>query len=95
MKIAPLVVAALLLAASLAAASVIDLSTITCKDFLQSSKDDVGVTLAWLDGYYKGEDDPPIIDTDRFVANARKLGEYCAAHPEVGLITATDHLFGN
>ena len=71
----------------------IDLSTWTCHQFQSASKDDVGVILAWLDGYYKNEDDPPVIDTDQFVANAKKLGDYCAAHPDIGLITATDKLF--
>jgi len=71
----------------------IDLSTWTCKQFQSASKDDVGIILAWLDGYYKQEDDPPVIDTDQFVANAKKLGEYCTAHPDAGLITATDKLF--
>jgi acid stress chaperone HdeB len=71
----------------------IDLSTWTCKQFISASKDDIGVVLAWLDGYYKDEDDPPVIDTTKFVDNAKKLGEYCAAHPDIGLITATDKLF--
>jgi acid stress chaperone HdeB len=71
----------------------IDLSTWTCRQFQAANRDDVGVILAWLDGYYKDEDDPPVIDTTHFVANAKKLGEYCSAHPEIGLITATDKLF--
>jgi acid stress chaperone HdeB len=71
----------------------IDLSTWTCKQFQSASQDDIGVILAWLDGYYKDEDDPPVIDTTKFVDNAKKLGEYCAAHPDIGLITATDKLF--
>jgi acid stress chaperone HdeB len=71
----------------------IDLSTWTCHQFQSASKDDIGVILAWLDGYYKDEDDPPVIDTTQFVANAKKLGGYCAAHPDIGLITATDKLF--
>ncbi|HUC50974.1 MAG TPA: HdeA/HdeB family chaperone [Xanthobacteraceae bacterium] len=71
----------------------IDLSTWTCKQFQSASKDDIGVILAWLDGYYKDEDDPPVIDTTKFVDNAKKLGEYCTAHPDIGLITATDKLF--
>jgi acid stress chaperone HdeB len=70
-----------------------DLSTWTCKQFQSASRDDIGVILAWLDGYYKDEDDPPVINTTQFVANAKKLGEYCTAHPEMGLITATDKLF--
>jgi len=76
-----------------AVADDIDLSTWTCHQFQSASKDDIGVILAWLDGYYKDEDDPPVIDTTQFVANAKKLGQYCAAHPDIGLITATDKLF--
>lgn len=85
--------AGLLIGASSAFATEIDLSTWTCQKFQSASKDDVGVILAWLDGYYKGENDPPIIDTDKFVENAKKLGEFCSAHPDMGLITATDQLF--
>lgn len=50
-------------------AAEIDLSTWTCRKFQSASKDDVGVILAWLDGYYKGENGRPIIDTDKFVQN--------------------------
>jgi acid stress chaperone HdeB len=71
----------------------IDLSTWTCKQFESASKDDIGIILAWLDGYYKDEDDPPVINTTQFVANAKKLSDYCSAHPDIGLITATDKLF--
>ncbi|QIB32712.1 HdeA/HdeB family chaperone [Ancylobacter pratisalsi] len=72
----------------------IDLSTMTCAEFLQSDKTEMMLTLAWLDAYYKDVDAPPVIDTDKFVANAGKLGDYCAANPTIGLITATDELFG-
>jgi acid stress chaperone HdeB len=85
--------ASLLLCCNAASAADIDLSTWTCQKFQSASKDDVGVILAWLDGYYRGDDDPPVINTDKFVANAKKLGEYCSAHPDIGLITATDQLF--
>ena len=78
---------------SAAAAGVIDLSTRTCKQFQQSGDDEIKIILAWLDGYYKDEKDPPIIDTDKFVANAKKLGEFCATHPDVDLIDAADKLF--
>jgi acid stress chaperone HdeB len=71
----------------------IDLTAWTCKQFMSASKEDVGVILAWLDGYYKEEDDPPVIDTVELVAHAKKLGEYCAAHPNDALIDATDKLF--
>jgi acid stress chaperone HdeB len=85
--------AGLLLCGNAAFAEDIDLSTWTCKKFQAADKDDIGVILAWLDGYYRNDDDPPVINTDQFVANAKKLGQYCAEHPDLGLITATDKLF--
>jgi acid stress chaperone HdeB len=74
-------------------ASEIDLSTWTCKEFQSAAKDQVTLILAWLDGYYRAEDDPPIVDTTQLDANAKKLDAYCAAHPDTKLITAADTLF--
>ncbi len=71
----------------------IDLSAWSCNKFMSASKEDVGVILARLDGYYKEEDQPPVINTEDLVSKARKLGEYCAAHPNTSLIDATDKLF--
>ena len=76
-----------------ASATSIDLSTWTCAKFQAANKDDIGVILAWLDGYYKEEDEPPVIDTAALVVKAKKLGQYCAEHPDSDLISATDKLF--
>ena len=76
-----------------ATAADIDLSSWTCRKFQTAGKDDVTVILAWLDGFYKQEDDPPVIETSQFSSNAKKLNDYCATHPDAGLITATDKLF--
>jgi acid stress chaperone HdeB len=92
-QICAAVLALPLLATSPASAEMLDLSTITCKDFVAGSKERIGVMLAWMDGYYRDEDDPPILDFDRFNKNAERLGAYCASHPSVGLITAADSLF--
>jgi acid stress chaperone HdeB len=87
------IVIGLLAGGTSASATSIDLSTWSCAKFQSADKDDIGVILAWMDGYYRGEDDPPVIDTEKFIANAKKLGEYCSAHPETGIITAADELF--
>ncbi len=86
--------AASLLVSFPAAAEKIDLSTWTCSKFQSSSKDEIGIILAWLNGYYRDDDSPAVIDTEKFVADAKKLGEYCAANPELGLITAADKVLG-
>ncbi|GJE61791.1 HdeA/HdeB family chaperone [Methylobacterium trifolii] len=89
-----LIVVCVLCLASPALAERIDFSTTKCKQFLASDKQEIATTLAWLDAYYKAENDPPILDTDKLVTNAKTLAEYCSANPEIGLITATDKLFG-
>lgn len=87
-------VAAMMASLTPAAAEKWDLSTMTCEQFINSDKTTISVILSWLDGYYKDEDSPPVIDTDAFVQNAEKLAVYCATNPQIGLITATDKLFG-
>jgi acid stress chaperone HdeB len=76
-----------------AAAQVLDLSTIECKDFVTSSKENIGVILAWMNAYYKDEDDPPTLDFGKMGKDAERLGAYCGANPEIGLMTAADSLF--
>lgn len=92
-RVAGVLALGLAVASTPAFATSIDLSTWTCAKFQAAPKDDIGVILAWMDGYYRSEDDPPVIDTEKFVANAKKLGEYCAKHPDIGLITAADEVF--
>jgi acid stress chaperone HdeB len=75
-------------------AVVIDLSMMTCQEFLATDKDEIRIIWAWLDGYYKDEQDLPIMDTNTMVDNLKKLNEFCAANPTVRLITVTNRLFG-
>jgi HdeA/HdeB family len=42
-------------------AVVIDLSKMTCQEFLASNKDEIRTIWAWLDGYYTEEQDAPMI----------------------------------
>jgi len=88
-------IAALIASLTPAAAEKWDLSTMTCKQFVDSDKETIGVILTWLDAYYKDEDAPPVIDTDKFVNNAEKLGGYCGMNPSLGLITASDSVLGD
>jgi acid stress chaperone HdeB len=83
------------LAVSPAVAQSLDLSTIKCKDFLESGKDNIAVVITWLDGYYKDKDDPPIIDFAKFGKNTEKLAKYCVENPANGLITAADKTLGS
>ncbi|MDF0583706.1 HdeA family protein [Bradyrhizobium yuanmingense] len=86
--------AALSLASMLAHAVKWDLSTMTCKQFLESGEDNMGVVLTWMDGWYKGDEDNAIIDTDVFIENAKKFGSHCGQNPTVSVVTAADEILG-
>lgn len=75
-----------------AQAVVLDLSTMSCKQFIDSGKDSISMVLTWMDGWYKGDSDEAIIDTDVFVANAKKFGEFCAANPTVSIVNAAEKI---
>ena len=76
------------------AADSLDLSAIKCQEFLGSGKDNIAMIITWLDGYYKDQDDPPILDFTKFAADSEKLAKYCAENPSIGLITAADKTLG-
>ena len=89
-----LLAAALLLSAAPAQAVVLDLSTMTCKQFIEGGDDEIKMVLTWMDGWYKGDEDEAIIDTEVFVANAKKFGAFCAANPNISIVNAAEKILG-
>ena len=81
-------------AAPARAAEQLDLSTVKCSQFLQSSKENISLILMWLEGYYAEEDAPPVVDFEQMGENGKRLGEYCGKNPEHSVITAADKVIG-
>jgi acid stress chaperone HdeB len=52
------------------------------------------MVLTWMDGWYKGDEENAIIDTDVFVENAKQFGSYCGKNPNVSIVTAADEVLG-
>jgi len=74
---------------------VIHLTEITCKTFLEELKpEERRVIVAWLQGYYLPEHDPPVIDVDKLSSDNAKLREHCLNSPEDDLMTAAEAVFG-
>jgi acid stress chaperone HdeB len=92
--VAMLFAAGLALPSAPADATVLDLSTMTCKQFVEGGEDEIKMVLTWLDGWYNGDEDEAIIDTDVFVASAKKFGSFCAANPTISIVTAADRILG-
>ncbi len=80
--------AAMLWTAAPARAEQLDLSTIKCKEFVNSGKENIGLILMWLEGFYSDQDAKPIVDFDKMASDGQKLGEYCGKNPDHSLITA-------
>ena len=91
---ASLFAAAVVMPSVPARAVVIDLSTMSCKQFIESSPDEIKMVLTWMDGWYKGDSDEAIIDTEVFVANAKKFGTFCAANPAISIVNAAEKILG-
>ena len=89
-KLSMMLVASALLAPLPAGAQQLDLSTVSCKDFVTSDKETIGFILMWLEGYYSEQDAKPIVDFDKMKGNGGRLGDYCGKNPTHSLITAAD-----
>lgn len=79
-----------LLMASAASAQDIDFAKISCKDFISAPKDQIGIILVWLEGYYTKENDPPILREAKMTKDAKNLGEYCATNGDHDIIKAAE-----
>ena len=73
--------ALLMLPTAPARAEVLDLSTMSCKQFVESGDDMIKLVLIWMDGWYKGDSDEAIIDTEVFAQNAKKFGSLLRGQP--------------
>ena len=74
---------------------VIHLTEITCKVFVEAMKpEEHRIIVAWLQGYYLPEHDPPVIDVDKLSSDNAKLREHCLNSPEDDLMTAAEAVFG-
>ena len=85
---------AMALSSAPAHAVVLDLSTMTCKQFVEGEPDEIKMVLTWMDGWYKGDSDEAIIDTEVFVANAKKFGTFCRANPNISIVNAAENILG-
>jgi hypothetical protein len=88
---AALFFAALFVVIPAADAQSLDLSKITCKEFLDSDKTRKDLIIAWLDGYYLDQNTMgPVMKLDKFAADLQKLSDYCSPNPALDLIAAAE-----
>jgi acid stress chaperone HdeB len=83
-----------LVAAPVAQAQVtIDISKITCDQFLGYKIINPNDIAMWLSGYYNAQRGNTIIDTETLAAQKSNLQEYCLRNLKVPVMQAIDTLF--
>jgi acid stress chaperone HdeB len=87
-------IAAAVFAAHGANAQALDLSAISCKQFIELPKDTAAAITMWLDGHLTDEEDPAVLDLDRIKIKAERLAALCAQNPQVSLMTAAEEVMG-
>jgi acid stress chaperone HdeB len=83
--------AALLAAASAWPANaqvVIDMSLITCKQFLSSDADRRDLIASWMSGYFSASKSLNMLDFRYVERNSRVISKYCRAHRDETLMSA-------
>ena len=97
MKAARTLAASLALAAMLSAApanaQVVNLSKMSCKEFLTTGKDGITFIWAWLYGYYADQDADPIIDFGKLTAKGQALAEACQKSPDKDVISIAEDIY--
>ena len=78
-----------------ASAQKLDLGKVKCEEWLKAPKEAIGITLAWLDGYYADEDADAVIDFDKIAKDAEKLATACARNLDKTLGDVAEEVLGN
>jgi nucleoside permease NupC len=84
---------AAMLSTAPAQAQVVNLSKMTCKEFLSTGKDGITFIWAWLYGYYADQDADPIIDFGKLTAKGQALAEACQKSPDKDVITIAEDIY--
>ena len=71
----------------------IDISKITCDQFMGYKIINPYNLAMWLSGYYNGQRGNTIIDTETLAAQTRALQDYCLHNDKVPVMQAIDKLF--
>jgi len=86
---------ALLTASSMAPAQVtIDVSKITCDEFIKYKIADPKQIAIWISGYYHGVHSNSILDTQAMLQFMNKVEEYCFKHPDALVMKTVDGILG-
>jgi len=71
----------------------IDVSKVTCEQFVGYKITNPQNIALWLSGYYNGKRSNTVIDTQDLEAHAKRLRDFCFQNPATPVMQATEALF--
>jgi hypothetical protein len=96
MKIRALLSAVLMLLVPVVADAqlTLDITKVTCRQFLTGSVVPRKSMILWLSGYYHGKRGATTVDIGSIEPNASKLDDYCGGHQDEMVMKAIEAVFG-
>ncbi len=94
-RVATIVSLALVASSPLRAQVLLDVSKVTCWQFATYKVANPQFIAIWVSGYHQGKRGDTVVDTERLVANADKLSDYCTKNPDIPLMQAVETVFGS
>ena len=85
---------ALLVVSAVPAQVTIDVSKITCDQYVLDQVTDFRTITAWLDGFYSGRRNNTVVDVQALGRIADKVEEYCRSHRDMPLMQAVETTLG-
>ena len=82
--------AALLLAVPAKAQVLVDVSKISCDQYITQRITHTQTVNVWLAGFYAGRRNNPVVDTQALNKNGNKLSRFCESHREMPLLDAVE-----
>jgi acid stress chaperone HdeB len=74
---------------------IVDLSKMTCKQFVTYKVANPKSIAIWLSGYYHGTRKELLLDTQELDARAQAVQDYCFENPEEPLLQAVEKVVGS
>jgi hypothetical protein len=81
--------------ASALAQVTLDVTQLTCGQFVTYKVADPHHIALWISGYYHGTRSDPVIDTEELTAKKTKVEEYCFKNMDVPLLNAVEAVLGS
>jgi hypothetical protein len=72
----------------------LDLSKVTCDQFIKYKVADPKLIAVWLGGYFHGKRGDTMVDTQRLNADADAVEKYCFKNPEAPLMPSVEAVIG-